>query len=258
MGRWSLRLAPLFARFAGVSDGDRLLDVGCGTGSLTFTLPTIANVREITAIDYSPLFVTEAQRRNADQRITIQQADACALPFENRRFDKALSLLVLHFVPEASKAVSEMRRVVHPGGTVAAAVWDIQGGMPSLRLMWDTIAALEPTAIPLRSEGYSRPMTQPGEMHQAWMNAGLTEIEDTSLTIRMEYDGFEDFWAPIRAGEGGLGKFVASLDLERRARIEQAVRNAYEYEQGDGPRSFATTAWACKGRVPRPLGGCAP
>ena len=44
MGRWSRRLAPLLIQFGGLADGDRVLDVGCGTGSLTFTLPQIANI----------------------------------------------------------------------------------------------------------------------------------------------------------------------------------------------------------------------
>src|SRR5262245_52804599 len=57
MGRWSKRLAPLFIAFAGLADGDRVLDVGCGTGSLTFALAQAANVTEIAAIDYSPVFV---------------------------------------------------------------------------------------------------------------------------------------------------------------------------------------------------------
>ena len=82
------------------------------------------------------MFVQETKRRNTDRRITIQQADACALPFPDASFDRALSLLVLHFVPEAEKAVAEMRRVVRPGGTVAAAVWDLQGGMPNMRMVW--------------------------------------------------------------------------------------------------------------------------
>ena len=44
MGRWSRRLAPLLIRFGGLSDDDRVLDVGCGTGSLAFTVAEIANV----------------------------------------------------------------------------------------------------------------------------------------------------------------------------------------------------------------------
>ena len=50
MGRWSRRLAPLLIRFGGLSDGDRVLDVGCGTGSLLFTLPEIANIATATGI----------------------------------------------------------------------------------------------------------------------------------------------------------------------------------------------------------------
>ena len=51
MGGWSRRLAPLLIKFGGLSDGDRVLDVGCGTGSLTFTVPEIANVSSVAGID---------------------------------------------------------------------------------------------------------------------------------------------------------------------------------------------------------------
>ena len=64
MGRWSKKLAPLFIEFVGVENGEKVLDVGCGTGSLTFALARAADVGEITAIDYSSVFVEEAIRRN--------------------------------------------------------------------------------------------------------------------------------------------------------------------------------------------------
>jgi len=79
MGRWSKKLAPLFIEFAGVKNGEKVLDVGCGTGSLTFALARAADVGEITAIDYSSVFVEEAIRRNTDPQVKILQADACAL-----------------------------------------------------------------------------------------------------------------------------------------------------------------------------------
>lgn len=51
MGRWSQRLAPLFIDFAGLADGEKILDVGCGTGSLTFALVKAADLHEVAAID---------------------------------------------------------------------------------------------------------------------------------------------------------------------------------------------------------------
>jgi ubiquinone/menaquinone biosynthesis C-methylase UbiE len=224
MGRWSRILAPQLIEFSGVKAGERILDVGCGTGSLTFALPKAANVSEVVGIDYSPVFVEEAVRRNSDSRISIRQADACALPFPDGRFDRALSLLVLHFVPETSKAVAEMRRVVRSGGVVAAAVWDHLGGMPAMRMVLDTLAPLDDAAARLRSHYCFQPMMRPGEMRQTFGAQGLMDVEETSMLIRMDY--------------------------ARKAKAGEAVRAAYEAGQPDGRRSFVAVAWACRGRVP--------
>ncbi|WP_457584496.1 class I SAM-dependent methyltransferase [Ensifer canadensis] len=249
MGRWSQKLAPLFIDFAGIADGETILDVGCGTGSLTFALQKAADLRAIEAIDYSPVFVEEATRRNTDPRIKIRQADACALPFEDATFDRAFALLVLHFVPETDKAIAEMRRVVKPGGVIAAAVWDHFGGMPGMRMMVDTVAALSEGGRQLRNRYFFQPMVRPGEMRRAFVTQHLVDVVDTQLMIRMDYETFDDYWAPIAAGEGPLGKFVCSLDGADRVRVDTAVRSAYQAGQPNGPRSFANVAWACRGVV---------
>ncbi len=250
MGRWSQKLAPLFIEFAGLANGEKILDVGCGTGSLTFALAKAADLGEISAIDYSPVFVEAANRRNTDPRIKIGQADACALPFEDGTFDRALALLVLHFVPEAGKAVAEMRRTVRPGGVVAAVVWDHLGGMSAMRMMIDTVAVLNEGGRQLRSRYCFQPMMQPGEMKRTFIQQGLADVTETELMIRMDYQNFDDYWAPIAAGEGPLGKYMATLDAAERVRTDAAVRDAYEAGPPDGPRSFANVAWACRGIVP--------
>ncbi|MFK0273541.1 class I SAM-dependent methyltransferase [Ensifer sp. NPDC090286] len=250
MGRWSRQLAPLFIDFAGVADGERVLDVGCGTGSLTFALPRAADVSDIVAIDFSPVFVEATIIANSDPRIKVQQADACALPFSDASFDRALALLVLHFVPEAGKAIAEMRRVTRPGGVVAAAVWDHFGGMPGMRMVLDVAAMLDGNAEQVRGRYCFQPMMRPGEMMQSFVSNGLADVRQTSLLIRMDYQSFADFWEPIAAGEGPLGKYVGSLDAGMRAKLDAAIRAAYEAGQPDGPRSFAAVAWACRGVVP--------
>lgn len=250
MGRWSRKLAPEFIKFAGLDDGEKILDVGCGTGSLTFELAKSAGLDAISAIDFSPVFVAEAIRRNTDPRITIQQADACDLPFPDAHFDRALALLVLHFVPETGKAVAQMRRVVRSGGAVAAAVWDHYGGMPGMRMMVDTVAALGEAGRQLRSHYCFQPMMRPGEMKRTFIDQGLADVEETELMIRMEYQDFDDYWSPIAAGEGPLGRYVAALGAAEREQTDRAVRDAYEAGQPDGPRSFASVAWAVRGNVP--------
>ena len=107
MGRWSRRLAPLFIDFAGLAAGDRVLEVGCGTGSLTFALVKHANVTSVEAIDYEQQFIDAARERNTDPRINIQRGDACQLEFSDGQFDRALSMLVLQFVTDPERAVFE-------------------------------------------------------------------------------------------------------------------------------------------------------
>lgn len=249
MGRWSRRLAPLLIRFGGLADGDRVVDVGCGTGSLTFELPRHARLAAIEAIDYAAPYVAHAQGLNADPRITIRQGDACALPFPDDAFDRAFSQLVLQFIPDAQRAVAEMKRVVRPGGVVAACVWDMFGGSPQQRMIWDAAGVIDPDAAAPRN--LFRPLTAPGEMEAAWRRAGLIAVEQTSLLIRMEFESFDDYWTPYLMGEGPAGAYVAGLDPPKRAELAHHVRRAYLANRPDGPRSCACVAWACRGTLPK-------
>ncbi|SRR6266702_2090946 len=250
MGRWSKRLAPLFLDFAGVVDGERVIDVGCGTGSLTLLIPDRANVATIEAIDYEEQFVDALRQRNTDPRISARQADACAIPFGDNQFDRALCMLVLHFVPTPDQAIAEMLRVVRPGGIVAATVWDTFGGMPSQRMFWDTIAAIEPGALGRRGLSLVRPMTFPGEMARTFLAAGLEQITEATLAIRMDFANFDDYWVPLINGQGTLAAYLSALPEGVSERVQTSVRQAYLSDQPDGPRSFASVAWAVKGTVP--------
>jgi ubiquinone/menaquinone biosynthesis C-methylase UbiE len=141
MGRWSRLLAEQFLDFVGTKDRARVLDVGCGTGSLTSAVAKRSNAKVICGVDRAAPFIEYAAKKNYDPRIEYRVGDASALPFPDGSFDRVFSLLVLHFIPDTTLAIKEMRRVARPGGTVAAAVWDLRGGFVSQRMFFDTAAA---------------------------------------------------------------------------------------------------------------------
>ena len=251
MGRWSRKLAPHFLAFAGCGDGERVLDLGCGTGVLGAALLQACNPALVQGVDFSPAYVEHARRTHADARLAFRVGDACALEDADARYDRVLALLVLHFVPRTADAVAEMRRVARPGAVVAAAVWDARGGFVANRVFWDTAAALDPVgAGAARARNYTRPLTRPGEMATAWRAAGLREVRDTQLVVRMDFASFADYWGPYVGREGPGAQYVAGLDEAARDRLEAAVRAAYLDGEPDGPRSYAALAWAVRGVAP--------
>lgn len=250
MGRWSRRLAPGFASFAGIARAERLLDVGCGTGSLLFELADNPAHQHLVGIDASNIYLTAAQAQaGASERFAFHHGDACEMPFVEDEFDAALCQLVLQFVPHPGEAVAEMRRVVRPGGTVAAAVWNSGGGMPHQRMFWDTAAMLDPAAAELRGKTFSRPMTRQDDLYGLFERVGLRDVAESTVTIPMDFADFNDFWSPIVGGEGTLGQYVLSLDPDATKRLAAALRNAYESGQSDGNRHFSCTAFVCRGTV---------
>jgi SAM-dependent methyltransferase len=245
MGRISVRLAPAFIGFAGRAPGERILDVGCGTGSLTFALAGFGDHGEIVGVDIGEPFLAAARERNTDPRTSFRVADASSLPFADGHFDRALSQLVLQFVPDSLAAVQEMRRVVRPGGTVSACVWDAYGGQPHIRMIWDAAAVLGL----IDAHAIIRPLSTEGEMAALWQRAGLRDVIEGEISMRFAFEDFDDYWSPYLTGNGPLGEMVMNLTAGQRAMLEQRMRLIYLSGRPDGRRSFVSTAWVCKGAV---------
>ena len=98
-----------------LTGGERALDVGTGTGALAFALAPL--VREVVGVDVDAAMV-ERGRESAPPNVELQVADGERLPFADASFDLGCTLRTLHHTPGAARAVSELARVVRPGGTV--------------------------------------------------------------------------------------------------------------------------------------------
>jgi SAM-dependent methyltransferase len=235
MGRWSRRLAPLYAAFAGVQDGERILDVGTGTGGLAASLPRC----EVVGVDPSAAFVEHAAKAIPSARFEV--GDAQALRFADASFDQAMALLVLNFIPDHEKALAEMRRVTRPGGTVSACVWDYGDGMESLRVFWDEAVALDAAASPKHERNMK--LCREDALGALWRKAGLREVRQDALQIEQAFASFRDYWEPFLRGIGPGGAYVASLAEERRRALEKRLRGCFP----DGPFTLRARAWCAKG-----------
>jgi SAM-dependent methyltransferase len=250
LGRWTRKLAPLLLDFAAFPSDGALLDVGTGTGSLAHTMAARWPSRRIVGIDASESYIAYARTQARDSSPEFTIGDATALGHDDGVFAGAAAQLVLNFVSNANVAIGEMRRVTRAGGTVVAAVWDFRGGLVYQRLFWDTAAGLDPQAGAARDRLFSGPLALPDGLPKLFSAAGLTGVQRASLTIRMSYANFDDYWQPLLGGQGPVGIYITALEDGLRRRIEDAVRRAFYSGSPDGERSLTATAWAVRGTVP--------
>ena len=96
----------------------------------------------------------------------------------------------------------------------------------------------------------SKPVVAPGGLARLFSAAGLADVDERPLLIRMEHADFADYWEPLQRGEGPIGAYVAGLGAPERARLERHLRDAYLAGAPDGPRSYTAVAWSCRGVVP--------
>jgi SAM-dependent methyltransferase len=245
VGRWSRPVAAQFLRWLAMPPSLRWLDVGCGTGALASAIVATAEPKEVFAVDPSEGFLSLARQHLHDEA-TLRLGSATQIPLQDASVDIAVSGLVLNFVPNLADGLAEMKRVVGPGGTIAAYVWDYAEGMQLMRVFWDAAVSLRPEAQAL-DEGVRFPLCEPAALQAAFEFAGLADVEVAPLTIETPFRDFEDYWSPFLGGQGPAPAYACSLDEASRDALRERLRERLPI-RADGSILLHARAFAVKGR----------
>ncbi len=252
IGRWSERLAPDFVSFAGVGEGSRILDVGCGTGILGRAI--VAHLRDVQVVGIDPAaaYVEYARTCRNEPRLSFEVGDAQAIQFADASFDSAMALLVLQELPDPPKALAEMRRVTRRGGIVAACQWDFRGGVPMLSCFWGAVQELHPDPAVREDAAKRTQIGLPGTeaLVSLWSQAGLQSVGTTAIEIEMAFESFEDYWAPFLSGVTPSSSYAATLSPALQAKLAGTLRARLIGEGPDRPIRLPARAWAVRGVVP--------
>ena len=216
-----------------------MLDVGCGPGALTAELVRRLRPENVSAVDPSEPFVAAARERHPT--VSVKQATAEELPFEDASFDAALAQLVVHFMADPVAGLREMGRVTRSGGVVAACVWDHEGDDGPLSLFWKGARQFDPDVTTEAGRAGSRE----GHLAQLLGDAGLAEIQDSKLSVRLRHETFDEWWEPYTLGVGPVGVYVAGLDDADKERLRESCRALLP----PAPFTLSIRAWAARGRA---------
>ena len=174
----------------------------------------------IVAIDLAEDRIKYARRLPIGQRADFRVADALSLPFLDHSFDIVASALVINFISDRTRGLTEMRRVARPGGVVTGYVMDFANGRATGWPLTHGMRALglEPPAIPGAEDSGIE------ALRFLFEQAELQSIEARTIEVVSTFQNFDDYWASQTPSFSPFSRLIASLLETDRVRLREKFR----------------------------------
>jgi ubiquinone/menaquinone biosynthesis C-methylase UbiE len=199
---WSAQLEPaqrLLLEMAALEPGERVLDIACGTGLVSFpAAEAVAPSGGLLGTDLSETMVASARELAAARGFSntdFERMDAESLKVPDESFDVALCALGLMYVPDPDRAFAEMRRVVRPDGRIVAAVWGARAKCGWAEIFPIVDSRVESDVCPLFFQ-----LGTGDALRLGMERAGLEELDVRRIETTLEYDSEDDALGAAFAG----------------------------------------------------------
>ncbi|MCH8182071.1 MAG: methyltransferase domain-containing protein [Proteobacteria bacterium] len=244
---WRAQLEPaqsLMLDMAALRPGERVLDVACGTGLVSFRIvDAVGEDGAVLGTDISGEMIEAARRLAAERNIgnaRFERCDAEDLCLDVEPFDAALCGLGLMYVPDPVKALEEMGRLLKPGGRAGAAVWGARAKCGWADIFPITDARVASEVCPMFFHIGTRDM-----LARSFAEAGFTDVRSERLEVTLIYSSDDEaLAAAFRGGPVALA-YNRFDDATKKAVHTEYLRSIAAYRTGEGyeiPGEFVVAA----------------
>lgn len=225
-------LGPALVTATGIKAGDRVLDIGAGSGNAS--IPAAQSGADVIASDLTPALLESGRRQAEGQDLALQwrEADAEALPFADGEFDAAISCVGIMFAPHHQESADELVRVLRPGGSVGLINWTPGG------FIGEMFGVMKPYAPPPPPGAQPAPLWGSPEHVGDLFGDRVTDVVAKREMLRVDTfstpEDFRDFFKACYGPTISVYSFIGD-DSERVASLDrELVELAARHDIGGG------------------------
>jgi SAM-dependent methyltransferase len=244
MGPWSRRIGEAFLAWLQPPSGAHWLDVGCGTGIFTALIASRCAPASVVGIDPAQTLIADARRRTETMEIELGVGDVQDLPFLDASFDVVASSLVLNFVSDRRRALSEICRVARPGGLIGACVWDFSAERSPSGPLRRAMRRIGIDVSPIPGTEMSGILA----FTKTFEGEALTDVVATPIDIDVMFHNFDDFWNS-QTPNASVTNLIAAMTSKDQEDLRSLLRSELQHLPGGvvkySARANAIKAWRC-------------